>query len=82
MAVKPALLFTDNPGGLPAVQPFPPGFDAQIHRVFAKFNGAAASGAFYACLDVLSQDDKLIARHFPSDDVIVGDTAEVTYGPF
>lgn len=82
MAVKSALIYADSPGPLPATYDLPPGFDVQVNSVTAVFNGAGASGTFKACLDLVSQDDKLVARYFPSTLFAVGDTGEVTYGPF
>lgn len=73
------LIYTDNPGGLPATYQLPPGFAIQTASVSAQFDGASASGSFLACLSVYSQDDKLIGRFFPAQPFVVGDSGEVTY---
>lgn len=53
-----------------------------MQSVFADWNGGGASGAFLACLTILSQDDVEIARVFPDQQFAAGDTGEVTYAPF
>lgn len=54
----------------------------QLVSVSAQYDGAGASGTFLPCLSILSQDSKLIGRYFPSQSLAVGDSGEVTYGPF
>lgn len=79
---NPALVYADDPGGVPASYPLPPGFDIELSSVSAVFDGAAASGTFYACLSVYSQDGKLVGRYFPAQTFAAGDSGEVTYAPF
>lgn len=82
MGVRPALIYADNPGAIPATYSLPPGFDVQVNSVSATFNGAAAVSAFKACLAIYSQDDKLVGRFFPGTLFAVGDSGEVTFAPF
>lgn len=82
MAVRPALVYSDAPGSVPATYTLPPGFDVLLHSVSAQFNGSGAGGTFYPCLSVYSQDDKLIGRFFPAQALAAGDSAEVTFAPF
>lgn len=78
----PVLIYTDLPGGVPATYRLPPGLAARLSAIAAEFNGSGASGSFYPCLAVYSQDDKLIGRFFPAQVLAAGDTAEVTFAPF
>lgn len=73
------LIYTDNPGSVPATYQLPPGLPFAIAAVSATFNGASSSGTFLACLSVFSQDGKLIGRFFPAQPFVVGDSGEVTY---
>lgn len=79
---KTQLIFSDNPGGLPATYVIPPGLELVIESIVARFNGAAAAGAFLPCLGVYSQDDKLVGRFHPGQALQIADTAVVTYAPF
>jgi hypothetical protein len=79
---KPTLIYTDAPGAVPATFRLPPGFDMQLSSISATFDGAGASGTFYPCVAVYSQDGKLIGRYFPSQTMTTADSGEVTYGPF
>lgn len=76
------LIYTDNPGSLPAVYTLPPGLSLELSSVVARINGAAASAIFVPVLEILSQDDKLMARVRPDQQFAVGDTGVVTYAPF
>lgn len=82
MGVAPALIYADNPGPIPATYMLAPSEAIQVNSVSATFNGAGAASAFLACLSVYSQDDKLVGRFFPSVTFAIGDSGEVTYGPF
>lgn len=82
MAQRTQLIFTDNPGALPASYSVPPSLDLVIQSIVARFNGAAAAGAFLPCLAVYSQDGHLMGRFHPNTELAVGDTAVVTYAPF
>lgn len=79
---KVGLIFNDAPGALPAQYVVPPTLDLQISSIVARFNGAAASGAFLPCLAIYSQDGHLVGRFHPNVEVSAGDTATVTYAPF
>jgi len=50
--------------------------------ISAVFDGTAASGAFYPCCSIYTQDGKLVSRDFPNASVAAGASAEVTYHPF
>jgi len=76
------LVFTDNPGSLPAQYVLAPGEAIAIEAVRAKIDGTSASGTFYPCLAIYSQDGKLIARVPTSTAYNAGDTGEVTWSPF
>lgn len=76
------LIYTDQPGSIPAQYQLPAGLAVKLESVSATFNGAAASGTFLACLSAYSQDGKLIGRWFPSQQFATGDSGEVSYGPF
>lgn len=79
---KTQLIFTDNPGALPASYTVPPSLDLVLQSVVVKWNGAAAAGAFLPVLAVYSQDGRLLGRFHPGTQVEAGDTATVTYAPF
>lgn len=79
---KTQLIFTDNPGAVPASYVIPGGLDLVLQSIVARFNGAAAGGAFLPVLAVYSQDGKLMGRFHPNTELAVGDTAVVTYAPF
>lgn len=76
------LIYTDNPGGLPAEYVLAPAQAIAIQSVRALFDGAGAAASFYPCLTILSQDGKLIARVRTSSAYAIGDTGEVTWAPF
>ena len=82
MAERVQLIFAENPGDLPAAYQLPPGLDLVLSSVVARFNGAAAAATFIPVLEVLSQDDKLMARVRPDQEFAVGDTGVVTFAPF
>ena len=50
--------------------------------ISATFDGSGASGSFYPCCSIYTQDGKLVSRDFPSASVAAGASAEVTYHPF
>lgn len=75
-------IFTDNPGGLPAAFTLPPGLDLVLSSVVARIDGVGASGTFVPVLEILSQDDRLVARVRPDQTFAVGDTGVVTFAPF
>lgn len=82
MAERTQLIYTDNPGSVPARYNVPAGLELVLASVVARFDGAAASGAFLPCLSLYSQDDRLMGRFFPETELAVGDEAVVTYAPF
>lgn len=48
---------------------------------FARFDGTAAAGPWLPCLSFFSSGGLLLARVFPSEQMAVGDVADVTYSP-
>lgn len=82
MLQRVQLIYTDNPGALPAVYPLPSGLDLELASVVARIDGTAAAATFVPVLEVLSQDDKLMARVRPDQEFAAGDTGVVTYAPF
>lgn len=82
MAQRVQLIFTENPGGLPATYQLPPGLDLELASVVARINGAAASDTFIPVLEALSSDDKVMARVRIDQEFAVGDTGVVTFAPF
>lgn len=82
MAAPVLLTYIDVPGATPATWTVPPGTSIKLNSVSATFNGAAATGNFFSCLAVYSQDNRLIGRFFPSTQMATGDSGEVTYAPF
>jgi hypothetical protein len=82
VAQRTQLIYSDNPGGLPAEYVVPPSLDLVIQSIVARFNGATAAGALLPCLAVYSQEGHLVGRFHPNTELAVGDTAVVTYAPF
>ena len=82
MPPKSQLVYTDNPGAIPASYIVPPSLDLVVQSIVARFNGAAAAASFMPTLEVLSQDGRLIARVRPDQTFLVGDTGVVTWSPF
>ena len=50
--------------------------------VTARFDGTGSSDDFFAALSFYSQDNKLLARQFPSEVAAAGGDYEVTFAPF
>lgn len=74
------LIFTDNPGSLSASYALTS--DIGLQSIVARIDGSGAAGNFLPCVNVLSQDGKLMAR-VPSDVIYApGDTGVVTWSPF
>lgn len=76
------LVYTDNPGAIPASYEIPAGMALRLSSVVARFNAAAAAAAFIPCLSLYSQDGRLVGRYRPTKTLAVGDTGVVTYAPF
>lgn len=76
------LIYTDNPGAIPATFQLPPTLDLVIQSIVVRWNGAGAAGSFLPCLSVYSQDDRLVGRFHPGPTLAVADTGVVTYAPF
>lgn len=79
---KVQLIYTDNPGNLPADFTLPPGLDLELSSVIARVNGSGAAATFLPVLEVLSQDGKIIAQSRPDQEFSAGDTGRVTWAPF
>lgn len=82
MAQRVQLIYDDTTVELPGSYTLPPGLDLELSSVVARFNGAGAAATFIPVLEILSQDDKLMARARPDTQFAVGDTGVVTYAPF
>lgn len=82
MPNRTQLIFSDNPGAVPATYTVPPSMDLVLQSVVVKWDGSGASGAFLPVLAVRSQDGQLVGRFHPGSQVEAGDTATVTYAPF
>ena len=82
MPIPVQLIYSDNPGSLPAEYTLPPGLDLELASVVARFNGSGASGSFIPTLEVLSSDDRVMARVRTDQVFAVGDTGVVTFAPF
>jgi hypothetical protein len=80
LSTKP--FFTDNPGSIPYEYVVPATVELRVQSIVARFNGAAASGEFYPCLAIYTQDNHLLARIRTDQKFAVGDTGVVTWGPF
>lgn len=82
MAERAKIVYTDQPGALPAEYVIPDTLDLDLSSVVARFDGASAAATFIPCLSLYSSDDRLIARARPDQEFAVGDTGVVTYAPF
>lgn len=82
MPVRTQLIFTDNPGELPATYTVPSNSDFQLSSVFARFDGNNAFSDFVPTLDLLSQSGQLMARVAVTQTLVAGDLARVTWAPF
>lgn len=82
MPARTQLIFTDQPGALPASYRVPPSLEIVAASVFARFDGTGASGDFVPTLDILSQSGQLMARVAVSQTLSAGDLARVTWAPF
>jgi len=78
----PSLSWAQAGGSAPFTVRLAPDQDIRVYSIVAKWNGAAASGAFIACCSIYSQNDVLVARTRPEQNFAVGDTGVVTYAPF
>lgn len=72
----------DGPYPVPYAYKLAPGESWEALAISATFDGTSASGAFYPCCSIYTQDGKLVSRDFPSSSVAAGASAEVTYHPF
>lgn len=82
MPTPTQLIYTDQPGSLPATYVVPASSEITVSSIFARFDGGAASGSFVPTLDILSQSGALMARVAAQTTLAVGDSARVTWAPF
>lgn len=82
MPLPTQLIYTDNPGAVPASFRLPAGLDLALQSIVARWDGSGAGGSFKPCLSAYSQDGRLMGRFFPETDLAAGDTGVVTYAPF
>lgn len=82
MASPVQLIYTDQPGTLPATYRVPASSEIVLSSVFARFDGGGAGSAFQPTLDLLSQNGNIIARVAVTQTLVAGDLARVTWAPF
>ena len=75
------LQYADQTVGLPANYTLPPGQAFRFSSVTARINGGGASGDFLVVLDLLSQDNKVIASARVDQEFAAGDTGVVSFAP-
>jgi hypothetical protein len=74
--------FTDNPGSIPYEYVVPATVELRVQSIVARFDGGGASGEFYPCLAIYTQDNHLLARIRTDQKFAIGDSGVVTWGPF
>jgi len=82
VAQRTQLIFSESPGSLPATYELPANLDLELSSVVARYNGATAAAAFIPVLEVLSQDERLVARIRIDQEYAIGDTGVNTWAPF
>lgn len=82
MSTPPILIAETGPRDSPDVYTVPDSQSIQPQTVVATFDGAAAAGAFLACLSMYAQSGELLSRTFADTVLGIGDAAEVTFAPF
>lgn len=76
------LIFTENPGAIPADYTLPPKLNLKVSSVLARIDGSGAAAAFLPCLSIYSQDGHLMARRKAGQQFAAGDTGVVTWASF
>jgi hypothetical protein len=79
---EPILISNVGATATPKTYTLPAGLAFDPTAVTALFDGAGAASAFLACLSFYSSDGLLLARTFPAEQIVAGDSAEVTFSPF
>jgi hypothetical protein len=82
MPVPVQAIYRDIDPDVPAVYTLPAGSDFEFASSRVRLSGAGASGAFIPVLDVLTQDDRILASARPDQVFAVGDTGAVSFAPF
>jgi hypothetical protein len=82
VAERAKVVYTDQPGALPAEYVIPDTLDLDLSSVVARYDGAGAGAAFLAVLSLYSSDNRLVARARCDQVFSVGDTGVVTFAPF
>jgi hypothetical protein len=73
---------TDPGGSCPHTLTLGVAQDIEPQSVYVKFDGASASGSFYACLTLKTTDGTVISRTRPDQVFAIGDSGVVTFAPF
>src|SRR4051794_30434741 len=66
----------------PAVYRVPGSAEVEALSAFARFDGTGAATSFRPALTFYSAAGLILARVFPGDAVVAGDTADVTFASF
>ena len=82
MSSPPVQIYNASPEPSPNEYVVPAGLDFIPTSVAATFDGSAAASGFRPCLSFYTQDGRLVARSFPEDELLAGESAEVTFAPF
>lgn len=82
MAERAKIVYTDQPGALPAEYVVPDTLDLDLSSVVARFDGSGAASAFLAVLSLYSSDNRLVTRARSDQVFAAGDTGVVTFAPF
>lgn len=82
MPVPVQAIYRDVDPTVPAVYELPPGSDFEFSSSRVRLDGSGASGTFIPVLDVLTQDDRVLASARPDQEFSAGDTGAVTFAPF
>lgn len=82
MPIASQLIYNDQPNAMADTYVVPPGADIVLDSVVASVTGAGASATFIPTLEILSQDNKVMARVRTDQEFAIGDTGVVTWAPF
>ena len=82
MGERVQLIYNETTFGVPNEYVLPADLDMEFASSVVRVNGAGASGTFILLLDVLSQDNKLVASARTRRRFLTGDTGVVSFAPF
>lgn len=66
----------------PADWTIPGSLELVVKAARAVYDGSSAAGAFYPCLEVLSDSGNVVGKYVAGSTVTAGDSADVSFGPF